>query len=52
MAWLKTEPILAFFQEPKNEKIGLTSFNNYKDFVESYDQEPEEILGNLTIEKD
>ena len=50
--WLNTSFILEFFKGPKSEKLKLKDFANYKGFVENYDQEPEEIIGQLTIDPD
>jgi putative transposase len=50
--WVNTDIVLAFFRGPKKEGLNLKEFSNYKEFVESYDQEPEEIIGKLTLEHD
>ena len=50
--WLNTDFTLDFFKGTKSEELKLTNFANYKEFVENYDQEPEEIIGKLTIETD
>lgn len=50
--WVNTKEILSFFQGPKSDKLGLNEFTTYKNFVETYKQEPETILGKLVIEKD
>ena len=50
--WLNTDFTLDFFKGTKSEELKLTNFANYKEFVEGYDQEPEEIIGKLTIETD
>lgn len=52
--WLKTEPILSFFRTPKTDKLRelRREFRNYKEFVETSDEEPEKTLGKLVIEKD
>ena len=50
--WLNTEPILSLFEPSKISNLNLNAFSSYRDFVESYDVEPEEIIGRLVIEKD
>ena len=46
--WIKSDYILSQF----NDKVGVEfkKFNNYKDFIEKYQQEDKLILGNLTID--
>jgi len=46
--WVKPDFILNFFNKeiaPEFKKV-----NSYKDFVENYNKDPVEILGNLTLE--
>ncbi|MEX0621928.1 MAG: transposase [Candidatus Woykebacteria bacterium] len=51
-SWINTQPILSLFEPAKLGNLNLNKYSNYKDFVETYDVEPEEILGHLLIEKD
>ncbi len=48
--WLNPSPILDYFKAPENPLAN--KFSSYRDFIESLETEPEEILGKLTIEKD
>ncbi|PIZ00277.1 hypothetical protein COY62_03410, partial [bacterium (Candidatus Howlettbacteria) CG_4_10_14_0_8_um_filter_40_9] len=46
--WLSPEFILEYFNE--NKKQGIINKNSYKDFVENYQFDPSEILGNPILE--
>lgn len=46
--WLQPEEILAFFRTAKRKN--LKDILSYQSFVEDYVEEPEEVLGNLTLE--
>jgi putative transposase len=50
--WLNTESILSFFRGSKKEDLNLKGFGNYKEFVETFKKEPEEVIGDLAIEQD
>lgn len=47
--WIKTQSILSFFN--KSTLPELKKVNSYKDFVENYKKESEEVLGDLIIEE-
>ena len=46
--WLNTDFILSYFKEAKDPE--LKDINSYKEFVESFAQDPKEIIGALTLE--
>lgn len=46
--WVTTEPVLRFFQGPKN--LEFPKVNDYRSFVENYDKDSAEVLGELTLE--
>ncbi len=46
--WVKPKFILDYFNNPKNKNI--ISKSSYQSFVEDYELDSKEILGNLTIE--
>lgn len=45
--WLHTEEILSMFG---SQLIGMSSFSSYKEFVEKYQGNSEEVLGGLILE--
>ncbi len=46
--WIKTTEVLAYFKTAK--RINLKDFFSYESFVDDFKLEPEELLGNLTLE--
>ena len=46
--WVIPEPILAYFKNAKRQ--GLKDFSSYQSFVETYKEDPGEIIGELTLE--
>lgn len=49
-SWIKPDEILAFFKSA--QKMSLRDHLSYQSFVEDYKENPEEILGELTLESD
>lgn len=48
-AWIKPDEILAFFKTA--QKTSLKDCLSYESFVEDYKEDPEEFLGELTLEE-
>ncbi len=46
--WIKPDIILKFFNSPVNSEF--KKINSYKNFVESYEKDSSEVLGNLILE--
>jgi putative transposase len=46
--WVTTEPVLRFFQGPKN--LEFPRVNDYKSFVENYEKDSAGVLGELILE--
>jgi putative transposase len=48
--WVNTAPILSFFDGSTIAELNKVKINSYKDFVENYRRESEEVLGNKVLE--
>lgn len=48
--WLKTDFVSSFFRKPDNEN--LKNFTTYRNFIEDYQGDPKEIIGDLALEED
>jgi putative transposase len=47
--WINTDHILSYFDNTGRRDFESDGITTYKEFVESYDKEPEDILGKLTL---
>ena len=51
--WLRPEPILKYFDKTSDfGKYEAARFQNYKEFVEEYEKEPEQLIDYLLITRD
>ncbi len=48
-AWINPDPILSFFKTA--QRTSLKDILSYQSFIEDYQEDPKEVLGNLIIEE-